>query len=92
MKLYDQRRAPNPRRVRWVMAEKGIDDVEILETDIFTGAHRTPEYRAKAGLPHVPALELDDGPGSQSPSPSAAIWRTSTPSRTCSGATRRKWR
>ncbi len=61
MKLYDQRRAPNPRRVRWVMAEKGIDDVEIVETDIFTGAHRTPEYRAKAGLPHVPALELDDG-------------------------------
>ena len=25
MKLYSAHRAPNPRRVRWVMAEKGID-------------------------------------------------------------------
>ena len=24
MKLYDSRRAPNPRRVRWFMAEKGM--------------------------------------------------------------------
>lgn len=61
MKLYTQHRAPNPRRVRWFMAEKGVDFVEIVETDIFAGAHKTPEYRARAGLPHVPALELDDG-------------------------------
>ena len=25
MKLYGSYRAPNPRRVRWFMAEKGID-------------------------------------------------------------------
>lgn len=61
MKLYDTTRAPNPRRVRWLMAEKGIEDLEIEQVDIFTGQHRTPEYRAKAGFPHVPALELDDG-------------------------------
>jgi glutathione S-transferase len=61
MKLYDSRRAPNPRRVRWVMAEKGIEDIQIVSVDIFKGEHRTPEYVAMAGLPHVPVLELDDG-------------------------------
>lgn len=61
MKLYTSHRAPNPRRVRWVMAEKGIDDVEIVEVDLLSGEHRTPAYRAKFGVPHVPALELDDG-------------------------------
>lgn len=59
MKLYDSRRAPNPRRVRWFMAEKGIEDVEIVDIDIFAGQHRTPDYLAKAGLPNVPALEID---------------------------------
>jgi len=61
MKLYTSHRAPNPRRVRWVMAEKGIEDVEVLEVDILTGEHKTPEYRTRVGVPHVPALELDDG-------------------------------
>ena len=61
MKLYTSNRAPNPRRVRWVMAEKGIADVEIVEVDILAGDHKTPEYRARVGVPHVPALELDDG-------------------------------
>ncbi|MNE38207.1 glutathionine S-transferase [compost metagenome] len=61
MKLYDSRRAPNPRRVRWVMAEKGVQDVEIVEVDLLAGEHRTPDYRAKVGVSHVPALELDDG-------------------------------
>jgi len=60
MRLYDSRRAPNPRRVRWVMAEKGIDDIEIVQTDIFAGEHRTPDYLARAGLANVPALETDD--------------------------------
>lgn len=61
MKLYDSRRAPNPRRVRWFMAEKGIEDVEIVEVDIFAGEHRTPDYLARTGLPNVPALEMDNG-------------------------------
>ena len=61
MKLYDTPRAPNPRRVRWFMAEKGIDDIEIVTLDIMQGAHKTPEYLGKAGLPQVPALEMDDG-------------------------------
>lgn len=61
MKLFTSNRAPNPRRVRWVMAEKGIADVELVEIDILAGEHRSPEYRARVGVPHVPALELDDG-------------------------------
>ena len=61
MKLYDSYRAPNPRRVRWFLAEKGIDDIEIVMLDVFKGEHRTPDYLAKAGLPNVPALEMDDG-------------------------------
>lgn len=61
MKLYTSHRAPNPRRVRWVMAEKGIADVDLTEVDILAGEHRTAEYRARVGVPHVPALELDDG-------------------------------
>lgn len=59
--LYDSRRAPNPRRVRWLMAEKGIDDLAIVDVDIFAGEHKTPDYVARAGLANVPALDLGDG-------------------------------
>lgn len=61
MKLYDSRRAPNPRRVRWFLAEKGIDDIEIIDVDLFSGAHKTKDYVEKAGVAQVPVLELDDG-------------------------------
>jgi hypothetical protein len=42
MKLYDFTRAPNPRRVRIFLAEKGIT-VPMEQIDLFTGANRTPE-------------------------------------------------
>jgi glutathione S-transferase len=61
MKLYDTPLAPNPRRVRWFMAEKGIDDIEVVSLNLIKGEHKTPDYLAKAGLANVPALELDDG-------------------------------
>ena len=61
MKLYFSKRAPNPRRVSWVIAEKGAADIEQIDIDLLKGDHKTPEYRAKVGLPTVPALELDDG-------------------------------
>jgi glutathione S-transferase len=61
MKLYDTPRAPNPRRVRWLMAEKGINDIEIINLDLFKGEHRADDYLARAGIAHVPALQLDDG-------------------------------
>ncbi len=61
MKLYTSRLAPNPRRVRWFMAEKGIEDIEIDSFDLFGGRHKTPEYLAEVGVPQAPALVLDDG-------------------------------
>jgi glutathione S-transferase len=43
------------------MAEKGINDIEIVNIDVFKGDHKTDEYRARAGLPNVPALEMQNG-------------------------------
>jgi glutathione S-transferase len=61
MKLYDTPFAPNPRRVRWVMAEKGVDNIEIVALDIMKGEHKQPDYLDRSGLAQLPALELDDG-------------------------------
>ena len=61
MRLYDTSFAPNPRRVRWVMAEKGVDDVEIVAVDLMKGEHKQAGYLEKAGLAQLPALEFDDG-------------------------------
>jgi glutathione S-transferase len=61
MKLYDAPIAPNPRRVRWVMAEKGITDIDVIAVSIPDGEHKTAGYLAKAGLPQLPMLEMDDG-------------------------------
>ena len=61
MKLYDRTKAPNPRRVRWIMAEKGIEDIDLVEVDFYAGDHRTPAYLAEVGAPVAPALVLDDG-------------------------------
>jgi glutathione S-transferase len=61
MKLYDTPTAPNPRRVRWVMAEKGVDDIEIVALSLMQGEHKQAGYLDKTGLPNVPALEMDCG-------------------------------
>jgi glutathione S-transferase len=60
VRLYDQRRAPNPRRVNIFLAEKGIE-IERVDIDLIAGEHKRPDYLAKIGVPQVPALELDDG-------------------------------
>ena len=39
MKIYDTPLAPNPRRVRWFMAEKGIEDVEVIQLNLLKGEH-----------------------------------------------------
>ena len=59
MKLYDFARAPNPRRVRIFLAEKGID-VPRETVDIGALAQRTPAYAAINPMQRVPALVLDD--------------------------------
>jgi glutathione S-transferase len=62
MKLYQDPRAPNPRRVRILLHEKGLlDQVERVEVSIQGGAHRATEHLARHPLGLVPVLELDDG-------------------------------
>ena len=61
MKVHLSKRAPNPRRVAWVLAEKGASDVEIIDIDLLKGAHREEAFLAKVGIPNVPALEMDNG-------------------------------
>jgi len=60
MKLYDSAVAPNPRRVRVFLAEKGIQ-VPTVQVDIAKAENRSPEYLAKNPMGGVPILELDDG-------------------------------
>jgi glutathione S-transferase len=60
MKLYDGGRAPNPRRVRIFLAEKGIE-VEKQQVDLGALEHKGTAYTAINPLQQVPALELDDG-------------------------------
>lgn len=60
MKLYDGGRAPNPRRVRVFLAEKGIS-VPTELVDIGTLQQRTPEFAKINPMQRLPVLELDDG-------------------------------
>jgi glutathione S-transferase len=60
MKLYDGGRAPNPRRVKVFLAEKGIT-VPTEPVDLGKLAHKSAAYTAINPLQRVPALELDDG-------------------------------
>jgi glutathione S-transferase len=60
MKLYGSAVAPNPRRVRIFLAEKGIE-VPTVEVDIVKAENRQPDFLAKNPLGGVPILELDDG-------------------------------
>jgi glutathione S-transferase len=60
MKLYDGGRAPNPRRTRIFLAEKGIN-LPTEQIDLGALQQRTPAYTAVNPMQRVPALVLDDG-------------------------------
>jgi len=60
MKLYDFTLAPNPRRVRIFLAEKGID-IPTVQVDLMNGEQFSPEFSEKSPLNDVPVLALDDG-------------------------------
>jgi glutathione S-transferase len=62
MKILETSTAPNPRRVRMFMAEKGLlDKAEFIQIDLQKGENLTPEYSAKNPMKKVPVMELDDG-------------------------------
>lgn len=60
VKLYDGGRAPNPRRVRIFLAEKGVS-VPLEPVDIGRREHKTAEFTALNPLQRIPTLVLDDG-------------------------------
>ncbi|MFI5316290.1 MAG: glutathione S-transferase family protein [Myxococcota bacterium] len=61
MKLYnDDDPAPNPRRVRIFLLEKGLE-IPLVRVPLAEGKHKAPEFLAKNSLGQLPVLELDDG-------------------------------
>jgi glutathione S-transferase len=60
-KIYEFTGAPNPRRVRVFLAEKGINNVPSVQVNIATGENRKPEFLKINPMGGLPVLELDDG-------------------------------
>lgn len=60
MKLFDGGKAPNPRRVRVFLAEKGIS-VPLVPVDMGALEHKGENVTARNPLQRLPVLELDDG-------------------------------
>lgn len=60
MKLYTTKGAISPARVRFFLAEKGIE-IELVQIELMKGEHKTPAYRAISPNGRTPALQLDDG-------------------------------
>lgn len=60
MKLYDGGFAPNPRRVRIFLAEKGVS-FDTVSIDMGAFGHRSELLSSLNPLQRLPVLELDDG-------------------------------
>jgi glutathione S-transferase len=60
MKIHDFVGAPNPKKLRVYLAEKGLK-VPVEPVDIVSGQNRQPEFLKKNPLGGLPVLELDDG-------------------------------
>ncbi len=62
MKLYHHPIAPNPRRVRIFLAEKGIlNDIDLITVDLGKGEQNQSEFKSKNPYGALPVLELEDG-------------------------------
>jgi glutathione S-transferase len=60
MKILDEKRAPNPRRVRVFLAEKQIQ-MPFEQVDIMSGVHKSAQFAGFNPVQRVPVLILDDG-------------------------------
>lgn len=59
-KILETKTAPNPRRVRIFLSEKGME-VPYEDLDLMKGALKTPEFTRINPFQRVPVLILDDG-------------------------------
>lgn len=60
MRLFNSDLAPNPRRVRIFLAEKGVS-IPRVEVDLAQLAHKTETFAKLNPFQTIPLLELDDG-------------------------------
>jgi len=60
VKLYHSRHAPNARRVRIFLAEKGVS-IAMVDVDLAKLEHREDGFHAVNPFETVPVLELEDG-------------------------------
>jgi len=60
VKLHEFAGASSPQRVRFYLAEKGLD-IPSEPVDLPAGEHRGAEFLAKNPMGRVPVLELEDG-------------------------------
>ena len=60
MKVYELKRAPNARRVRMFLAEKGVE-MTYQQVDLGAGENLESAFLAKNPAGRIPVLELDDG-------------------------------
>lgn len=60
MKLYNSNAAPNPRRVRIFLAEKGVT-IPRVEVDLAKLDHQSDAFAGVNPFRTIPVLELDDG-------------------------------
>jgi glutathione S-transferase len=60
MRIYDFAFAPNPRRLRVYLAEKGLE-IPRIPINLVAGEQKSPEFLEINPLGSLPVLELDDG-------------------------------
>lgn len=61
LKLYNTPMpAPNPRRVRMFLAEKGVS-IPLVDVTLARGEHKAADHIARNSLGQTPVLELEDG-------------------------------
>ncbi len=61
MKIYEEKTAPNARRVHMFLAEKGIADIEYVHVGLKAGDNISKDFRKKNPLGKIPVLELESG-------------------------------
>ena len=61
MKIFEEKIAPNARRVRMFLAEKSISDIEYVQLDLKKGDNVSKEFKQMNPLAKIPVMELEDG-------------------------------